>query len=84
MSKMLVDHETYSSDPNVGRAIPEPMAKIAAGYVRPIEGTNDWIAEVPFIKIGNDRKFLPAHIVRKIWEYRENLTSLVDDNTEVE
>lgn len=64
--RVEIGTKVYSSDPKVGVKLPKNMNKIAAGYVQPIEGTNDWKAEVPFIEIGNDKTYLSAEIVKQI------------------
>lgn len=60
--------EVYSSNPELGKDLPPHMEAIAEGY-KAFDGDSNWVAVVPFIKIGNDRKFLPKNIVQELAQY---------------
>lgn len=67
MSKRItIGEKVYSSNPTLGGKLPKNMQKIASGWFAPVAGTNDWIAKVPYIEIGNDKTYLSVDIVNQI------------------
>ncbi len=65
MANVSTGSVVYSSDPTKGTKVPKRMEQIALDYVQPIEN-GGWICEIPFIKIGNDRKFLRKSVIEEL------------------
>ncbi|PSR54169.1 hypothetical protein AHMF7605_11870 [Adhaeribacter arboris] len=65
MANVTTGTVVYSSDPTKGQKMSKRMEQIALDYVQPLED-GAWVAEIPFIKIGNDRKFLRKAIIEEL------------------